>query len=188
MSKPVKMFCMLFILGLAILAYSAKAQMDKSKRPSPPAHAEFTFPDGKTITVDYSSPRMRGRKIFGDLEPYGKVWRAGANEATTFVTNTDLIVGGKEVPAGAYTLDMIPDPHEWTLIVSRKTKDNKGGPVWGIPYPGEQYDLMRTKMKLTKLDSPVEDMLIAFDKSGDGCAMHLDWETSSASVEISEKK
>jgi hypothetical protein len=183
-----KSFCAVFLFAVVILALVTKGQEDKSKRPSPPAHTEFTFPDGKTITVDYSSPRMNGRKIFGDLEPYGKVWRAGANEATTFVTNTNLVVGGKDVPAGEYTLDMIPDQDAWTLIVSKKTKNAKGGPLWGIPYPGEQYDLMRTSMKLMKLDSPVEDMLIGFNKSDGGCVLHLDWETSSASVEISEKK
>ncbi len=176
------------LLGLVALAAFTRGQEDKSKRPSPPAHAEFTFADGKSITVDYSSPRVRGRKIFGELEPYGKPWRAGANEATTFVTTTDLVVGGKDVPAGAYTIFMIPDPKEWTLIVSKKTKNEKGGPLWGIPYPGEQYDLFRTKMDLTMLDSPVEDMLIALDKSDAGCTMHLDWETSRVSVAISEKK
>jgi len=188
MTKYFKVFSMLFAFALCFVALAAKAQMDKSKRPSPPAHAEFTFPDGKTITVDYSSPRMRGRKIFGDLVPYGQVWRAGANEATTFVTNTDVVVGGKDVPAGAYTLDMIPESGEWTLIVSKKIKNDKGGPVWGIPYPGEQYDLLRTKMNVKKLESPVEDMLIGFDKSGHGCILHLDWETTSAYVDISEKK
>ena len=71
---------------------------------SPPAKATCTFADGKTITVDYSSPRMRGRKIFGGLVPYGQEWRAGANEATTFVPNVNVTVGGKDVPAGKYTI------------------------------------------------------------------------------------
>jgi hypothetical protein len=186
MRKKTIAFCCVLLFGMAMLAASGKAQQDKSQRPSPPAHTDFTFSDGKTITVDYSSPRVKGRKIFGELEPYGKPWRAGANEATTFVTNTNLTVGGKDVPAGEYTIFMIPDPAEWTLIISKKTKNEKGGPVWGIPYPGEQFDLVRVKMKLTKLDSNVEDLLIAFDKTPRGATMHLDWETSRASVEISE--
>lgn len=188
MRKFAVAICALCVAGAALWASSTRGQQDKTKRPSPPAHVEFTFADNKTIKIDYSSPRMRGRKIFGDLEPYGKVWRAGANEATTFVTDTDLIVGGKEVPAGEYTLDMIPDQTEWTLIVSKKTKDDKGGPLLGIPYPGEQYDLMRTKMKLTMLSSPIEDLVYVFDKTDSGCTMHLQWETSDASVDISEKK
>src|SRR3979411_3136858 len=84
-------------------AISAPAQMnmaqDKSKRPSPPASAECKFSDGKTVKIDYSSPRAKGRKIFGDLVPYGKVWRTGANESTTFVTTSDLMVGTTQVPA-----------------------------------------------------------------------------------------
>jgi hypothetical protein len=187
MQKKAIAFCCVLLAGAAVMGATRMASQDKSTRPSPPAHAEFTFSDGKTIKVDYSSPRVKGRKIFGELEPYGKPWRAGANEATTFVTNTDLIVGGKDVPAGEYTIDIIPDETEWTLIVSKKTKNEKGGPVWGIPYPGEQFDLVRVKMKLTKLDSPVEDLLIAFDKMGSGTSLHLDWDTSRGSVDISEK-
>jgi len=187
MKKKAIALCCLLLAGAVAITAAKMAPQDKSKRPSPPAHAEFTFADGKMIKVDYSSPRVKGRKIFGDLVPFGKPWRAGANEATTFVTNTDLMVGDKVVPAGEYTLDIIPDETEWTLIVSKKTKNDKGGPVWGIPYPGEQFDLVRTKMKLTKLGSPVENLVIGFDRMGSGTTMHLDWDTSSGSVDISEK-
>src|SRR5215467_8854995 len=91
----------LFVLTLSVVA---SAQQDKSKRPSPPAQAQCKFSDSKMITIEYSSPRMKGRKIFGGLVPYGEVWRTGANEATTFITNADLTVGGKDVPAGKYTI------------------------------------------------------------------------------------
>src|SRR5881398_294665 len=117
---------MLFIFSFTLCVISS-AQQDKSKRPSPPAQAQCKFSDGKTITVDYSSPRMKGRKIFGDLVPYGEVWRAGANEATTFVTTADLMVGGEHVPAGNYTLFAIPNKEKWTLIINKKTGE------WGIP-------------------------------------------------------
>src|SRR5256885_8045677 len=99
-------FLTLLIITLTV---AAAAQQDKSKRPSPPARAQCKFADGKTINVDYSSPRIQDpkthqpRKIFGGLVPYGEVWRAGANEATTFVTDANLSVGGKDVPAGSYT-------------------------------------------------------------------------------------
>ena len=94
-------------LGLSTVAIHA--QQDKSKRPSPPASAKCDLPGGKSITVDYSSPRAKGRKVFGGIVPYGEVWRAGANEATTFVTTADLMVGGQHVPAGGYTLFTIPN-------------------------------------------------------------------------------
>ncbi|MGH7836552.1 MAG: DUF2911 domain-containing protein, partial [Candidatus Binataceae bacterium] len=101
--RKVFVLCSALVLGVVLLAISGNAQMEKGKRPSPPAKAECTLGGGKTITVNYSSPRMRGRKIYGDLVPFGEVWRAGANEATTFVATTDLMVGGKDVPAGSYT-------------------------------------------------------------------------------------
>src|ERR1700730_9361345 len=104
--------------ALIVIAFSTVsfAQQDKSKRPSPAAQAQCRFSDGKTITVDYSSPRMKGRKIFGGLVPYGEVWRTGANEATTFATNENLnTVKGTHMPAGSYTIFTVPDPDKWTL-------------------------------------------------------------------------
>jgi hypothetical protein len=149
---------------------------------SPPAKTGCTFADGKTISVNYSSPRMKGRKIYGGLVPYGEVWRAGANEATAFVTTTDVMLGDKRVPAGKYTLFTIPNLDTWTLVISTKTGE------WGLPYPGAGNDLLRTDMKVGKLPGRVENFLIAFDKSGTACTMRLDWETTRASIEISEKK
>src|SRR5690348_10720896 len=134
----------LLISCIFLLAIAASAQTDKSKRLSPPASAECKFSDGNTIHIDYSSPRVKGRKIFGGLEPYDKPWRAGANEATTFVTSADVMVGDKEIPAGSYTLFMIPNTDKWTLIISKKTGE------WGIPYPGEGSDFARTDMKLSQ--------------------------------------
>ena len=101
----------LITASLFAVATLASAQMsmsqDKAKRPSPPASAECKFSDGKTIKIDYSSPRAKGRKIFGEasdkaLVPYGQVWRTGANDATTFVTDGNVTVGGKAVPAAAW--------------------------------------------------------------------------------------
>lgn len=180
--------CSAMALLVAAMAATGRAQEpDKGKRPSPAAHAEFQFSDGKTIIVDYSSPRAKGRKIFGGLVPYGEVWRAGANEATTFVTNTDVTIGGKTVPAGDYTLFTIPEQGKWTLIISKKTKNAKGGPLWGIPYPGEGDDLARVGMKVSQLPAPVEDFTIALDRMGNGCVLRMDWETTRALVEISGK-
>jgi len=174
-------------LAVTILAIPGFAQ-DKGPRPSPSAKATCSFPDGKSITVDYSSPHTKGRKIYGGLVPYGEVWRAGANEATTFVSDTDVVVGGQAVPAGAYTIFTIPNENKWTLIISKKTKNDKGGPVWGVPYPGEADDFARGDMSVSKLPSQVENFTISFDKSASGCTMHLDWETTRASIEIAKKK
>src|SRR5580700_971842 len=177
----------MIFLAVTVLAIPGFTQ-DKGSRPSPSAKATCSFPDGKSITVDYASPRAKGRKIYGGLVPYGEVWRAGANEATTFVADTDVVVGGRTVPAGTYTIFTIPNENKWTLIISKKTKNAKGGPLWGIPYPGEGDDLARMDMKVSKLPSNVENFAISFDKSASGCTINLDWETTRASVDISEKK
>ena len=169
-------------LAFLLAGIAAGALPGRSQTASPPAKAGCKFSDGKTVTVDYASPRMRGRKIFGDLVPYGEVWRAGANAATTFVTNTALVVGGKNVPAGSYTLFTLPTQTKWMLIVSKKTGE------WGIPYPGERFDLDRMEMKVSKLPSALENFTISFDQNGASCVLKLDWETTLASIEISDKK
>lgn len=169
------------ITVLAAVAACGFAQQDKSKRPSPPATANCTLSPGGSVTVNYSSPRMHNRKIFGGLVPYGKVWRAGANEATTFVTTGDLKVGGKEVPKGSYTLFVLPEQDKWTLIISKKTGE------WGIPYPGESEDFARVEMKTAKTEAPVEDFTIRFNNTSSACTLVMEWESTRASVEISGK-
>src|SRR5215472_14069251 len=125
------------LVGVVFMIVTAVARPARAQVLSPPARATCKFTDGKTIAVRYSSPRMRGRKIFGDVVPFGEVWRAGADDATSFVANVDVAAGGKSVPAGSYTLFTLPTPTKWTLIVSKQTGE------WGIPYPGEQYDFAR---------------------------------------------
>jgi hypothetical protein len=188
-------------LSIAVFAACGAGAQNKDSRPSPPAKATCSLAGGKAITVDYSSPRRKGRKIFGELVPFGQIWRAGANEATTFVTDTDLIVGatqtastlpllgvggatssgGAVVPAGKYTVFAIPDENKWTLVISKKTGE------WGTAYPGPENDLARVEMKASKLPSAVENFTVAFDQSGAGCTLRMDWEMTRASVDVSKK-
>jgi hypothetical protein len=150
-------------------------------KPSPPESASCDLGGSKTIKTDYSSPRMKGRKIYGGLVPLGEVWRTGANAATTFVTSADVVVGGKTVPAGSYTLFTVPGTDKWTLIINKKTGE------WGIPYKYESDELARVDMKVSKLPASVEDFTIAYDKSGNGCTLRIDWETMRATVDITPK-
>jgi hypothetical protein len=168
------------LVVLILLANSAFAQMGGGK-PSPAASASCDLGGGKTIKTDYSSPRMKGRKVYGGLVPYGEVWRTGANEATTFVTSADLVVSGKTVPAGSYTIFTVPTAGKWTLIINKKTGE------WGIPYKYESDELARVDMNVSKLDAPVENFMIAYDKSKSGCVLRIDWETTRAAVNISAK-
>src|ERR1700742_522213 len=126
-----KLTAVFVILLFATLSFAQKTPA------SPPASATCKFADGKSITVKYSSPRAKGRKIYGGLVPYGEVWRTGANEATSFVTDAGLTIDGKDVPAGSYTIFTVPNADKWTLIVNKKTGE------WGIPYKYESDELAR---------------------------------------------
>ena len=170
---------LLFILTFTLLA---PAQQDKSKRPSPPAQAQCKLPSGKTITVDYSSPRLKGRKVGGEVAPFGEIWRTGANEATTFVTTANLSVGGTSVPAGNYTIFTLPEQDKWTLIISKVTGE------WGVPYKDEykSQELARVPMQVSKTSAPVENFTISFDQSG-GCTLQLSWGDTMALVKFTEK-
>jgi DUF2911 family protein len=148
---------------------------------SPPASATCDLGGGKTIKTDYSSPRLKGRKMVGGQDPYGKVWRNGANSATTFVTSADVVVGGKSVPAGSYTLFVLPTADKWTLIINKKTGE------WGIPYKYESDELARVDMKMSAPPSPVENFTITYDKTATGCTLREEWDTTRATVDISAK-
>ncbi len=171
---------------LAMVGIGAAQPPDKSKRPSPPGTAEVTL-SGKTITINYSRPHTHDpktgeqRKMIGDHEPYGQVWRTGANEATSLKTDADLDINGTTVPAGSYTLFILPQPGKMTLIVSKKTGE------WGIPYPGEANDLARIPMQFSTT-SQVEQFTISFDKKSETSAvLSFAWENWSASVPVKLK-
>jgi len=124
------------------------SQDDKSSRPSPPATASGKIKDAN-ITINYSSPAVKNRKIFGELIPYGQVWRAGANEATIFETDKDIKVEGKTLPAGKYSLYAIPGDKEWTIIFNKQTGQ------WGVKRGGatsrdEAQDALTVKVKPKK--------------------------------------
>jgi len=177
-----KVYGMVGVLSLVLgCALVVAAQQDKAKRPSPPAQAKWDLGDGKSVTLDYGSPRVKGRKIYGELVPFGQVWRTGANEATALVTPVDLTVGGTTVPAGSYTIFSIPNKDKWTLIISKKTGE------WGTDYPGQANDLARVDMKVSTLPSAVENFTVSFEKAGSGANLNIDWETTRASVMVSKK-
>ena len=169
------------VLTVVVLLF-ATLSFAQEKRPSPPASATCKFADGHSVKVDYSSPRAKGRKIYGGLVPYGEVWRTGANEATSFVTDTALTIEGKDIPAGSYTIFTVPNADKWTLIVNKKTGE------WGIPYKYQSDELARADMSVSKTSGPVENFTISFHEMGTGCHMYLDWENTRATIEISEKK
>jgi hypothetical protein len=172
---------MLFVVMIASITAVVSASAQQSPA-SPPGTASVTFADGKTVTINYSRPSMRGRQIFGGLVPYGQVWRTGANAATSLKTDVDLTIGGANVPAGSYTLYSIPSETGWKLIINKETGQ------WGTKY-AESQDLARVDMKVSKNASPTEQFTISLDKtSGNTATLKLDWANTTASVNVTEKK
>jgi hypothetical protein len=172
-----------FIVASAVIASAllmmAYAQ-DAKSRPSPAATATSTI-NGKNVSIAYSQPSMRNRKIMGELVPYDQVWRTGANDATTLKTAADLNIGGTNVPAGTYTLYTLPSAGTWKLIINKQTGQ------WGTEYHPEQ-DLARVDMKKDALSSPVETFVINFEPKTNPNAIVMQWESTKLSVPISAAK
>src|SRR6478752_484719 len=165
------------VMLMGVMAVAQQTPEDKSKRPSPPATAEVTLKN-KKITIDYSRPSLKGRKVGQELAPYGKVWRTGANEATALNTEVDLNIGGVKVPAGKYTLYTLPFEGAWKLIINKETGQS------GTKYDQAQ-DLARVDMQKSALPQTVEQFTISFDKKNESTAnLDLDWEKTRVFVAI----
>jgi len=135
----------------------------------------------KQIRISYHAPSMHGRQILGGLVPYGQVWRAGANQATLLHTDLDLTIGSLTVPKGDYSLYILPEENQWTLIVNTQTGQ------WGIKRDGSTSedpakDLGRVAMKLTQPAAPVETFAITLTKDGNQGALAMAWENTVATV------
>lgn len=139
----------------------------KSKRNAPPV-----------IKVLYGRPQKKGRRIFGNLVPYDKVWRTGANEATEVTFFKDVKLGEQEIKAGTYTLFTIPGKKSWTIILNSDTN------VWGSYYYDKDKDVARLDVPVQNIDS-TEYFSVAFKKETDGTSMILAWDNISVAVPFS---
>lgn len=153
----------------------ARAQFGFSRYQSSPASATATI-GGKVIRIDYYAPSMHGRKIMGELVPFGEVWCTGANWATQITTPAGLLLGDINLPKGTYSIWTIPDRKEWTLIINRETGQ------FHTDY-NPQADIARTKMKTKALTVPVETFTIDL-RPGEGNrgTLALMWEKTEASL------
>lgn len=164
---------------MAALAFTSQAQSDfKMPAPSPTStiHQDFST---SFIGVEYSRPSVKGRKIFGDFIPYGNLWRTGANAATKLTFGEEVIIGGKKIPAGSYSLYTIPGQKEWTVIINKNTGN------WGASGFEEKDDLVRVKVPAEKLNRPVETFTIAVENiTPTSSDITLAWETTKISVPV----
>ncbi len=132
---------------------------------------------GAAILIDYSRPSMRGRTMFGGVIPYGQVWRAGADAATIFTTDRDLMAGGTRIPAGAYTLWIVPTEQGDTLLINSQTGQ------WGTQHDGSK-DMYRLPLRRSALDGPLERYTIRVEPGSAGGMIHFEWENRRMTMEF----
>lgn len=174
-------FCALFMLAatmaFTLQSFSVNAQDDKSKRPSPPANVSEKI-GNTTVTIDYSQPAVKGRTIWGELVPYGKVWRTGANEATTFEVSNDVKVEGQTLPSGKYALFTIPEKDKWTIIF------NSVPDQWGAFNYDPTKDVLKVMADPKKSPESMERMTFKINKNG---TVSLSWENLEVDFTVSTK-
>jgi Protein of unknown function (DUF2911) len=173
-----KRYIYLFTILLAVVSSKTYSQAPRIPEASSTQTIIQDFGLGK-ITITYSRPNVNGREIFGGINPYGQVWRTGANAATTINFTENIIMEGNKVPAGTYSLFTIPDKAEWTVILNKIVKQ------WGAYGYKEADDFLRFKVKPIHLDEKRESFTIQFanatTKSND---LHLVWDHTSVSIHL----
>jgi len=160
--KKIQLTLIAFLLlgGVSLIA-------QEKTRQSPPAKAEGKIGDAQ-IVIDYSSPAVKGRKVYGELEKYDKVWRAGANEATTFENSADIKINGKNLPAGKYAFFVIPrNDQDWIVIFNSNPKQ------WGAYKHNEDEDVLRVEAKTMDIEH-TERLKYTVGEN----QVHLDWSTT----------
>lgn len=183
----------LIIVGIVIAALAILGTVGfnylktQTKKASPEQVVGFSEA-GFDISMKYSSPSVKGRKIFGELVPYGEVWRTGANEPTTFDTKTDLYIAGELLPAGHYTFWTIPNEKTWSLIWNKKDYS------WGISFSGKtsrkpEEDALLINVTSKTTESLIENLTINFSNIQNVVTlMTLQWENTKIEVPIAKTK
>lgn len=171
--RSVVLAMVLAALSLPVVAQDLPARGDDSGRPSKNGRTEGTI-DGTDIIITYGRPNVKGRTIWGELVGYGQVWRAGANEATHIWFGKDVTIEGQKLAKGAYSFWTVPGETEWTIIFNSKTG------IWGRPYRAADSEVLRVKVKPTKLAEHVESL----DYVIEGSKVTLRWENLGVGFEV----
>ncbi|MEO6961427.1 MAG: DUF2911 domain-containing protein [Puia sp.] len=163
---------------VAFLCLNGAAQQIKTPAPSPVQNVKQEF-GLSTIELSYSRPGVKSRKIFGDLVPYGIVWRTGANQATTLSFGDSVVIGGTPVPPGKYGLLTIPGPDEWTIIITRQTDVTNPS-----AYKADQ-DIVRVKARTQEFPYPIETFTILFSNiMPASCDLAIVWDKTLVALPI----
>ncbi len=180
-----KLFNSLFVAAAVAIALPVAAQQTRvnSTGGNSPHETTSAVVSGNRVTITYGRPFAKGRKIWGTLVPWSKAWRMGADEATLLITQQPIAIGDTTIPAGAYTLYMVPDENGTSKLAFSKKLGQ-----WGIPVD-EKNDVARVDLKKDALDTPVEQFTMAVQKTPDGGgAIVLKWENTQYSVPFTVKK
>ena len=161
-------------IGVLLLVVGIGASSIAQEKPASPAESVTGKINGKTITINYSSPSVKGRTIWGALVPFGEVWRAGANNATTFVTDKELTIENAKLPAGKYTFFIIPEKTECTIIF------NKVKEQWGAYEYKQAEDQLRVKVKPVATTTSTEKLVYTIGKDN----IVLNWEKWSIPIKV----
>ncbi len=168
-------FAFVIMLLASIASFSQQIQMPQAS-PSSKISQQFGL---SVVTVDYSRPSARGRKIFGELVPYGQIWRTGANSATRLNFSTEVSINGQKVPAGTYALYAIPEKSQWTLILSKNTE------LWGAIGYNPAEDQLRFQAEATKSGKKYETFEFGFNNVTDNSVVaSLKWENTQVDFKI----
>jgi hypothetical protein len=173
-----KKYYILVAIFLAGICFNSNAQVPRIPEASPTQTIIQDFGLGK-VTVTYSRPSVKGRVIFGGINPYGQVWRTGANAATTISFTEKVIIEGHSVPAGTYSLFTIPDKDEWTVILNKTAKQ------WGAYSYKQEDDVLRFKVKPLYLAEKRESFTIQFaDETTHSSDMYLVWDHTAVAIKL----
>ncbi|MBK7680321.1 MAG: DUF2911 domain-containing protein [Chitinophagaceae bacterium] len=169
----------ILITAIAVCTlFLADAQQLTTPQPSPTQTIKQNF-GLSSIDLSYSRPGIKGRKIFGDLVPFGKVWRTGANNATTITFADDVTIGGTKVKAGKYGLLAIPEKKNWTLIISKQTD------VTSPASYKQEEDVVRVEAKTMNMDESLETFTMQFANiKPNSCELHIMWDKTAVSLPI----
>lgn len=185
MRKTSILLCLLISFSFSFSQSSRPPEVDKS--PMDVSYYPNNYPILKiqnkateplVARILYSRPQKQGRKVFGELVEYGKVWRLGANEATEIEFYKDVKIGGKKVSKGRYTLYGIVSENTWTMIINKDTD------TWGAFKYDSKKDILRTDVPAQKTEEVVESMSMFFEKSPNGISLNIAWEQVKVSLPI----
>lgn len=170
-------FFLAAIISAAI--FCLPSMVSAQAKPASPAMETSAKAAGSDISMKWSAPSVKGREIWGALVPYDKIWRTGANAATTFTTSKNVKINGKDLPAGSYSFFTIPGKTSWTLIFNKKTD------LWGSSDYKEADDALRITVKPEMESEVTEQLTFAIEKNGE---VSFNWEKLSFEFKVSAAK